>query len=422
MGVAVSVALAVMVIAGLLVFTRFADSWEQGSGDDSALVEARTTGGTNDTMGSARPTTSGATSLATVRPTVAVVPVVPHESAVPSETTTPSTTTTLAQPRPRPFPPPSLTTTTLGEPGNVTAFRSRGVEYWCERNILSDVRRCVPASEPVPSTVSFVAATHWCDAALCYEYDPTVFVEIEFRGRHYICQRGFGPRSTQSECVGYSGGPPPIGQFGPELYCSADGATSGAWRCSTLWFPDVLDLHQQVTIDGADLLCVDASAGGVGDLDCYRYSGGDPSLLGGVVGAYCSSGLGCSTEWYPAVLDDFDRYTIGGAGYLCTRALTGDFGDYDCYRYSGGDPGSSMGLVDLYCSDDGGLQCDPDGYPSQWADYFEITYDFDRYLCDGGEVFGDIPCVRYWGGSPSGVSFFLPDLYCDRYGSTCRPA
>ena len=68
------------------------------------------------------------------------------------------------------------------------------------------------------------------------------------------------------------------------------------------------------------------------------------------------------------------------------------------------------------------MTCDNDGYPSVWDDYVVLTIGWSDYICDEG-AFGDMPCVRYYGGSPSGYPFWSPDYYCDKWSySRAQPA
>lgn len=165
-------------------------------------------------------------------------------------------------------------------------------------------------------------------------------------------------------------------------------------------------------------------------MDCHRYTGGDPQLIGGTPSQYCSTyGMReCSTNWYPAELSRYDFYTLAGSQHICKAATLAGLGDLDCYVYRGGDPGSAaLGLPDLYCSpgSSGGLECDRSRYPSEiadeWNDHYLVTIDLRDYICKEG-VFGGDPCVRYNGGDPSSHSFFSPDYTCDRFSSRCEPA
>lgn len=314
---------------------------------------------------------------------------------------------------------PRVTTTTLAVPTNAEAVRVDGKEYWCELSPSSAAVPCVLAKAAVPQTASFALADLWCESTQCYPYNPEWYFETTYDGRGYICQSASVGYSDRYDCTSYRGGPPPALISVPEVYCN----DSGFGRtCSDLWYPDDLEDYELITVGGADYLCKSAWQGGLGDLDCYRYSGGNPSMVTGLVDLYCSSTfLGdCSTDWYPSVLDDYDRYQIGGSDYLCKNAFTGRYGDMNCYRYFGGAPRLAA-FPDLYCSNEGGgLACDTSDYPSEWNDYSIITIGYRDYICDRG-AFGDIPCVQYWGGSPSRYSFFFPDYYCSRYGSTCEP-
>ena len=100
--------------------------------------------------------------------------------------------------------------------------------------------------------------------------------------------------------------------------------------------------------------------------ECVGYTGGPvPSFL--FPDLYCSGSRDrpdCSEYWYPNEFDDYDLRVIGGFDYLCQRANLGGWDDYDCVRYTGGDP-PSFYSPDLYCSDAyGSLECDPGYYPA----------------------------------------------------------
>ena len=121
--------------------------------------------------------------------------------------------------------------------------------------------------------------------------------------------------------------------------------------------------------------------------------------------------------------DSYFEINFNGSNYIC-EAISYPYGyqnHYDCMRYLGGRV--SWINPTLYCNDSwNGIACDSNDYPSVWDDYSLVTISGTRYICNDN-AFGDIPCVRYWyGGSPSGYSFWSPDYYCSRFGSTCEPA
>ena len=187
----------------------------------------------------------------------------------------------------------------------------------------------------------------------------------------------------------------------------------------------------EVTFDFVDYICEDHSIWG-DQFDCVRYFGGRAPVIF-TPDLYCSGpdyALTCSVAWYPNELDDYEFVTVNYRDYVCEDTWAGGWDDKDCYLYSGGDPSRSVsGWVDLYCSDSGySMTCDADEYPSvleaaaaEWDDYVILTIEWSEYICDQG-AFGDMPCVRYYGGSPSGYFFWSPDYYCDRWSNSCESA
>jgi hypothetical protein len=359
------------------------------------------------------------------------------ESPLPDSDPSASQPSTTGSPAPDTAPstsrPPQTTvaptTTARVVPENADAVRFDGADYWCEANSFSTVDSCVRASFPVPDAASFFNPDVWCDFNTCTYYNPDDYIEVTFASSSYICEAEGYSYTDQYNCQTYLGGrPPPF--LSTDIYCSG---SEWARECSTLWYPDELAQYELTTVNGRDHLCKDAWQGGYGDLDCYTYSGGDPSFVGGSVAAYCSSSgsfLDCSDEWYPNELDRYDFTRINGSDHVCKDALTTSWGDQDCFRYYGGDPNSAtFGLPNQYCSGDSfSMTCDPYDYPSaieaaieaEWDDYSIIRIDYSEYICDDG-AFGDTPCVRYSGGSPSRYSFWNPDYLCERWGSSCEP-
>ena len=109
--------------------------------------------------------------------------------------------------------------------------------------------------------------------------------------------------------------------------------------------------------------------------ECVGYSGGPvPSFS--FPDLYCSGardGPDCSEYWYLNELNHYDLRTIEGSIYLCERASSGGWDDYDCSRYTGGNPEwVSFYRPDLRCTEWGTtLECDSDEYPSEWEDSWE---------------------------------------------------
>lgn len=96
-----------------------------------------------------------------------------------------------------------------------------------------------------------------------------------------------------------------------------------------------------------------------------------------------------------------ERAVIGGQAYACS---TQSFGAHPCVKWSSGPAPRSFFSPDLWCDGSTCTEYDPD-------EYFEITYDFDNYLCESGGVLrSGTDCVRYAGGPAP--SFLHADLYC----------
>ena len=259
-------------------------------------------------------------------------------------------------------------------------------------------------------------------------YNPNHYFEITFDFNDYICEDRFS-WGDQYDCVRYFGGRAPL-ILSPELYCSGPDYNL---TCSANWYPNEMDAFEFVTVNYQDYACQDSWVGGWDGKDCYRYNGGDPSMaVMGWVGLYCSGSgysMRCDGRWYPGELDKYEFFTIGYQDYICKDAWSGHWGDKDCYLYESGDPSMAvMGWVDLYCSGSGySMTCNPDEYPSvleaaaaEWADYVLLTIGWREYICHE-RILGDMPCVAYYGGSPSGYFFLSPDYYCNRYSFSCEP-
>ena len=109
--------------------------------------------------------------------------------------------------------------------------------------------------------------------------------------------------------------------------------------------------------------------------ECVGYSGGPvPSFS--FPDLYCSGARDrsdCSEYWYLNELSQHDLRTIEGSIFLCQRASSGGWDDYDCSRYTGGNPEwVSFYRPDLRCTEWGTtLECDSDEYPSEWEDIWE---------------------------------------------------
>lgn len=252
---------------------------------------------------------------------------------------------------------------------------------------------------PPPPTIATAPTT-------TLPYDTSRYYEVDYEGRTYLCESSF----SIDECAIYFGGAAPV-IISADLYCDPI-----ARRCAE-YDPSQFE---EIWYAGDNYLC-DMNTFGAG-YDCVRYSGGpSPSFF--TVDLYCSGFTGpseCSPLWYPDELSRYTMVTIDGNDYLCDEALTGRYGDQDCFRYSGGNPSvQASGFPDLYCSDDlGRLSCDTSYYPSEWDGYELVRIDSWDYVCRSG--FGGQECYRWYGtGSPSDAVLGLPDYYCNFRG--CSP-
>ena len=171
--------------------------------------------------------------------------------------------------------------------------------------------------------------------------------------------------------------------------------------------------------EGADYVCEEV---GYSDADCVRAFGSVPSYIG-TPDQYCSNVMSsfpdCSDLWYPSELDDYTFIQYGPSDYVCEDSFSGfAFGDAECFRYSGGDPGMATGAFpDLYCSDSFSAipTCDEDYFPSELEGLEFVTIDGSDYVCE--DTFGGLECFRWRGfGSPRDAIGFSPDFYCNDWG------
>lgn len=245
-------------------------------------------------------------------------------------------------------------------------------------------------------------------------YDTYRYVEVRHNGVNYLCETTWSTGYGEYECVRYYGGT--VSEiYSPDLYCTG----SASYPTCTDYDPSI---YFEVRDGGSNYICKSRNRfSPLGhQYDCVRYVGGAAPLMWNPV-LFCSGPRtipSCSSNWYPDELERHDIYTISGVNYICRSATFGSWGDSDCYRYRGGDPSMSIGgLVDLYCSESGySMSCSADDYPSVWEDYSVFRIGMRDYICDES-AWGDAPCVRYSGGSPSKYSFWNPDYYCTRFGS-----
>jgi len=152
--------------------------------------------------------------------------------------------------------------------------------------------------------------------------------------------------------------------------------------------------------------------------DCVVYGGAQMPSFGLRPDLYCSgsdSTPDCSDLWYPIDLADYELRQISGRDHLCEDGWS--YGDVDCYRYDGGDPAFAVGsFPDLECSEIGGqLECATDAYPSEFEDLATVRIDGSEYICE--DTYQGQECFRWYGtGSPSNATIGPPDFYCNTYG------
>jgi hypothetical protein len=221
---------------------------------------------------------------------------------------------------------------------------------------------------------------------------------VEFDGRSYVCE------VAGSRCVQYESGPPPLSFLQPDIWCES---------ACTYYDPDIwFELEYELRL----FFCRDALFG-YQQHDCVAAVGKEPPRMFLEPDIYCSGAESfprCSDLWYPDELDQHELADIGGTTYLCERAITGGFGDFDCGRYEGGDP-TRVYTGELKCTESfGSFECDTDFYPSELEGVFFVSIDFQDYACK--ETFRGSECFRYFGGSIRSAMLGLPDFYCDTSG------
>jgi hypothetical protein len=182
-------------------------------------------------------------------------------------------------------------------------------------------------------------------------------------GQNMICSdANLGSSLGDLDCFAYDGGDPDLAAsaFGFKYQCSRDGPTL---TCAQDYYPSEMDDYELFTVDGRDVICTDAGyAGGYGDLDCFRYDGGDPSDAAfGLPDYKCSPSLpslDCNSDYYPSEVEGLSIVSIDGGDYVCEETFQGQ----ECYSWFGsGSPADAVGFVpDFYCNQFG---CSPDDYP-----------------------------------------------------------
>ena len=284
---------------------------------------------------------------------------------------------------------------------SIPTVRLDGIEYTCEQ-ILFSKWNCLESSghraycngSAEPNDCS----TRW------YPDELDALELVEFERQSYACER-FGNR-----CVAYDSGPPPVSFEQPDIWCEA----SCSYFDPEIWF--------ELQVDFIDYFCRDAFFG-FQDYDCVRALSQEPPTIIIEPDFYCSGSQlfpECSAFWYPSDLADELIVDISGSTYLCQSAsgMGSSFGDFDCGRYSGGDP-RFISKSDLKCSDTrGSFECDPNEYPSALEGVYFSTIDGSQHVCK--ETYLGSECWTYFSGSIRNSMFGLPNFYCNRSGECDR--
>lgn len=171
---------------------------------------------------------------------------------------------------------------------------------------------------------------------------------------------------------------------------------------------------------GQSYLCKEGTVG-FRRYDCYSRFGDKEPAAFAEPDLYCSGMQAypdCSELWYPDGLANYEIVSMSGLTYLCERALTGSWGDYDCGTYDGGDPNRVWTGV-LKCTDRGGsFECDPDYYPSEMDGLFFTTIGGRTYVCE--DTWQGSECYLYSYGSPRAATYGPPAYYCNSFGQCDR--
>lgn len=181
-------------------------------------------------------------------------------------------------------------------------------------------------------------------------------------------------------------------------------------------------------IGGRSHICEDSWSGWA-KYDCVRYY--NQNYVSFISPDYYCSGSQaiptCSTFWYPSDLATYelptsvflDGWTSIGP-FLCKRATFGgySFNDYDCIRYSGGNPALQSFFNAYKCTRETSFECRTDFYPSEMEGIEIRMIGWNKYACE--RTFWGYECFRYWGfGSPRDAIGFFPDYYCNTWWE-CR--
>jgi hypothetical protein len=187
---------------------------------------------------------------------------------------------------------------------------------------------------------------------------PPGWVAVQYLSVSYLCDEGL---LGKAECVLDRGQRPSV-IITPDVYCSDVGLPM-LTECDERWYPDELESELEV-IDGADYVCKDA-LGSFGDVDCYQYTGGDPSQATGGFSPdlYCSGRmtLQCNEYFYPSEFEGLEVVSIDGTTHVCEETFEGS----ECFEWSGfGSPRDAVDMAwepDYYCNYLG--DCARDYYP-----------------------------------------------------------
>jgi len=291
---------------------------------------------------------------------------------------------------------PELPTTVFVVPSTVPAppqVRYAGLTYDCDRETTSGWE-CSRGYEVVYCD-GFEGPTDCSD--MWYPSSLSHVDLVEWGTSSYVC--------ISDECEIYEGGaPPPLRISNPDIWC--DNQSCGEYDP---------DRYFEVYHSSGRYIC-DKVFGSGWHFDCTSYFGGaPPSFI--YPQLYCSGSEyypDCSDLWYPDEMDRADILEFNGQMYVCDRAFSGSFGDYDCGVYTGGDPRYVSTGWGLKCTKTIGWDCRTDFYPSELEGLSFATISGGQYVCKNS--YGGSECWSYWSGSPKSATGGLPDYYCNYSG------